>query len=622
MSEDTNRADANPPPVDRLSFLWRRVNDHKIVQWTVGYVALAYAIQHAVILTSESFEWPNAVARVSMLLLALGLPLVATLAWYHGERASRRISGPELSIISILLVIGSLFFYVFVRPSADIAAAPAPAVQQAGVTAARNASLNPATAISIAVLPFANVSADADQEFFSDGMTDEISGALAKIPDLRVVGRSSAFQYKKHDTDLRAIGKALGATHLIEGSVRKAGNRVRITAQLVQSDNGLQVWSENYDRDLTDVFAIQDDIAKAIAVSLRMPLSLKPGENLVNNRGVDPEFYQQFLRVRAVARGRGFGANGAPAIEDLIARNPNYAPAWGLLALRLANVIAFERTPLYTQPIEEIRLQVQLRLEKAEMAAREAIRLDPAQAIAYAQLAFIQGQRKNWAGAEDIFRQALALDPGEPELLQRYSEMLAHTGRLKESLRVRQQLQTLEPFVPIYNTVTAEIMQLNGQNEESIRLLDPIPQEIPNRDEMLARAYAVTGRYGQAADTLLLIKTQVSRKSVEDAARLLRAGPAKAKGRESLPVLEERLNFVYAIAGAPDRVLEHPERALDAGMANGGALRMVWHSLNAPVRKTERFKALMRKAGLVDYWRARGWPDLCHPVGGDDFACD
>jgi cytochrome bd-type quinol oxidase subunit 2 len=115
MSEGPHREKATAPSIDRLAMLWRRVNEHRMVQWGVGYVALAYAIQHAVILTSESFEWPHAVARVSMLLLALGLPVGMTLAWYHGERASRRISGPELAIISILLVIGSLLFYVFVR---------------------------------------------------------------------------------------------------------------------------------------------------------------------------------------------------------------------------------------------------------------------------------------------------------------------------------------------------------------------------------------------------------------------------------------------------------------------------------------------------------------------------
>ena len=130
MSEDTRREHDDAPSIDRLSKLWRRVNEHRMVQWGVAYVALAYAIQHAVILTSESLEWPHAVARVSMLLLALGLPVAMTLAWYHGEHASRRISGPELAIVSILLVIGSLLFYVFVQPPAEVASTTAPATKE------------------------------------------------------------------------------------------------------------------------------------------------------------------------------------------------------------------------------------------------------------------------------------------------------------------------------------------------------------------------------------------------------------------------------------------------------------------------------------------------------------
>src|SRR6266571_9068466 len=126
MSQDDARANPKPPSVDRLSLLWRRINDHKIAQWTVAYVAVAYGIQHGVILTSESFEWPNAVARISMLLLVLGLPVVMTFAWYHGARASRNFSQAELSILSALLVIGSLLFYAFVRPSGDVAAVTAP----------------------------------------------------------------------------------------------------------------------------------------------------------------------------------------------------------------------------------------------------------------------------------------------------------------------------------------------------------------------------------------------------------------------------------------------------------------------------------------------------------------
>jgi TolB-like protein len=296
MSQETDRANPKPPPVDRLSQLWRRINDHKIVQWSVAYIAVAYGLQHGVILASESLEWPNAVARISILLLVLGLPLVITFAWYHGERASRRISGPELTIISILLVIGSLFFYVFVRPSEQVAAGPV--VQQAGVAVARSAAADPHGAISLAVLPFANISDDREQEFFSDGITDEIGTVLAKIPDLRVVARQSAYRFKGGKEDARVIGQQLSATHLLEGSVRKAGNRVRISVELVKADDGLRIWTENYDRDLTDVFAIQENIATAIAGSLHMTLGLKPGENLISTRTANPELHEAYLRAR------------------------------------------------------------------------------------------------------------------------------------------------------------------------------------------------------------------------------------------------------------------------------------------------------------------------------------
>src|SRR5256885_15278928 len=151
MSENAKRPDQKPPSVDRLSLLWRRINDHKIAQWSVAYVALAYGIQHGVVLTGDAFEWPHVVSRISMLLLALGLPVVMTCAWYHGERASRRISGPELTIISLLLVMSSLMFYVFVRPSVELAA---PALQQAGGLAAPTRAADPHGATAIVVLPF------------------------------------------------------------------------------------------------------------------------------------------------------------------------------------------------------------------------------------------------------------------------------------------------------------------------------------------------------------------------------------------------------------------------------------------------------------------------------------
>jgi TolB-like protein len=621
MSEDTDPEHPKPHSVDRLSMLWRRINDHKMVQWGVAYVALAYAIQHAVILTSESFEWPHAISRISMLLLALGLPVVMTLAWYHGQRASRRISGPELTIISILFVIGSLFFYVFVQPSAEVATKAASAMQKPSTVGPRLPTPTVA-GISIAVLPFLNLSGNPDQEFFSDGMTEEITSALAKVSGLRVLARTSAFKFKGQNQDLRSIGQELGASHLIEGSVRKDGNQIRITAQLVRADDGTSLWSESYDRELKGVFAVQENIAQDIATSLRVPLGLKEGQNLISNRTSDIDAYEDYLRALALVRARGDSRGGplteaSRLLEQVVARDGNYAPAWGLLGQAYA-LTTYSGSGTFTD--DQRRFIAEL-LQKAEAAAQQATRLDPSNSDGYTALGLARNIRGRFVQAEDSFKQALSLDPGNPDALYEYSVMLLDVGRLKDALAMRLRLQAQEPFVPVFNINLARALWANGRNEEAIAILKAQPP-LPIRFLILAQVYASTGRYGDAADTLRGIPSGISPPgAVEEAIRLLRAVPAPANSPQTIPL--GRLGFVYLYVGAPDRALDAYEDLAEAGYpAVRNAPNDLWTPSYAPMRKTERFKTYVRKAGMVDYWRARGWPDLCRPTGTDDFVCD
>jgi TolB-like protein/DNA-binding SARP family transcriptional activator len=461
--------------------------------------------------------------------------------------------------------------------------------------------------ISIAVLPFANLSAEPEQEFFSDGMTEEITSALAKIPDLRVVGRTSAFQFKGEKKDLRAIGRALGATHLIEGSVRKAGTRVRIAAQLIKADDGTQVWTENYDRELTDVFAIQEDIAKAIATAFQVRLGLKLGETLITSRIADPAAYDQFLQLRSPA----FRPT-LDVLEAFVARAPGFAPGWAMLAggYRGNAAVASRRGDFTTAAFLT---------DKEEAAARKAIELDPSYAVGYSELAGVQTRRGKWAESEDLYKRALSLDPSDSALLNPYSQSLAAVGRFKEALRVRERLRVLEPLGPS-SPITARIMLADGQIDSSIVILEKDLSTNFQRNLYLAEAYAAKGWFVDAAETLLRITTEIDRRSVEDAVTLLRSAPNKSERPVGLPALDGELGFVYAYVGAPERVLEYPETSAEQG--NFASVQAAWRPSAAPLRKTERFKALMRKVGLVDYWRARGWPDLCHPIGADDFACD
>jgi TolB-like protein/class 3 adenylate cyclase/tetratricopeptide (TPR) repeat protein len=489
-----------------------------------------------------------------------------------------------------------------------------------GVEAAKTEAVSPATAISLAVLPFVNLSGDPGQEFFSDGMTEEIITALARIPDLRVVARGSASQFKGERRDMRAVGQALGATHLIEGSVRRAGTRVRITAQLVRANDGVNAWVGSYDRELTDVFAIQEEIATAVAGALRMPLGLRPGETLVSNRAIDPESYEQYLRAMGMIRSRGIQpiSEGASLLDQIVTRSPNYAPAWALLAQAHAQIPNFEITMVTGSPVE-MRGVVEASIPKAEAAARRAIELDPNLADGYSSLGLVERVRGNLLAAEELFLKALALDALNPDALHLHSRLQFDVGRLKEALQTRQRLQAVEPFVPIFNAVTAMLLSMNGQVEEAIAILNRLPPSETWHGYYLARLYADMGRYNDAADALLQIPGQFGL-TAKDAAPLLRTATTKRPPPKTLPALYYDW-FVYPYVGASDRYLTVQERSTEAGYTFPYEFGEVWYASLAPVRKMDRFKAYVRKAGYVDYWRAKGWPDFCRPVGADDFEC-
>lgn len=587
-----------------------------------AYVVVAWALTQAVDVLSQIFDLPSWIAQPVIVLLAVGFPVALIVAWTieskpHQAVAAAVRSKPTIvdwTLCGALAVVMLFMAYQQIAPSSDAT------TRQVGVDAARSAASSPAGAISLAVLPFVNLSSDAEQEFFSDGMTEEITSALAKIADLRVVGRTSAFQFKDEQKDLRAIGQALGATHLIEGSVRKEGNRLRITAQLIEAENGVHVWTENYDRELTGVFAIQEDIATAIAGALRMPLGLAPGERLVSNRGIDAESYQQYLRAKTLVRDRRIPqVNQAIAIlEQVVAHEPNHAPAWALLALAYAVV---PQTPaLLSDDLDNMRSFATASLVKAEPAAQRAIELDPNLPDGYAALGRLNLARGKLLAADGAYSKALALDQNYPDALQLYGNLLAEVGRLKESLSMMRRMQALEPFVPTFGSNAAVVMWLNGQDDAAISTIEALPVNT-TRQVQGSQIYASLGRYREAADLVQAIPAGAFLPGiVENAVRLLRTAPSAVASPRTLPRLGV-LSFIYLHVGAPDRILDAYEDWVAAGYSVGLMTGILWHPTYASVRKTERFKAFVRKAGLVEYWRARGWPELCRPAGADDFEC-
>jgi adenylate cyclase len=608
-----------------MAKLFAELRRRQMFRVAAAYAVVAWLLIQLVNNLAPMLRLPEWAGSFFLVVLIVGFPVVLVFAWVH-ELGAPQADGTTARAATAKLdwvLIGALAIAIGLMSYQQLAPSPsARAVQQAAVVPSAFSPGQPG-GIPIAVLPFVNVSGEATQEFFSDGMTDEIASALARVPALRMVGRTSAFQFKGQNRDLRAIGQSLGATYLIEGSVRKAGERVRVTAQLVKADDGIGLWTENYDRELKDIFATQEDIAKAIAASLRAPLGLQQGESLISNRNIDTDSYEQYLRGRALVRNRSSGiplTGALTLLEQVVARNPDYAPAWAQLAL--AHALTPNRDPSYFDggSAEDLRRVVDASLPRAEAAAQRSIQLDPGLADGYLALARALDPRGKPLLAEEHYLKALALDPNNPDALALYSSMLAAVGRLKEALTMKQQALALEPYVPVYQRNTAGLLWLNGQNDAALALISRSPAGA-SRALYLARVYAALGRYAESADALLEIPAGLYPPGApEEAARLLRTAPSTAASPNSLRPTE--LDFVYLYVGAPERLLDFYERNAEAGYTVAIDTLNVWHASVAPVRKTERFKTFARKAGLVEYWRTKGWPDLCRPVGADDFACD
>ena len=295
-----------------------------------------------------------------------------------------------------------------------------------------------ATSPSIAVLPFVDMSAEHDQEYFSDGVAQEIINALAQVPSLRVAARSSSFYFKGKSEDLRAVGQKLNVAHVLEGSVRKSGTRLRVTAQLVNAADGYQLWSQSFDRDLADVFAVQDEIARAVVTALKMRV-LSAGEGK-GRRATTPEAYNHYLRGLQL-QNKGTIDSLHDAIEEYgraIAADVSYAPAHARLAeslLRYGNSGSWDLA-------ETQRLS-----QSAQAEAERAVEFDSTRVDGFAARGFSRTVLSwDWPGARDDFERAMALSPGDVNARARYGHLLAVLGRMPEAIPVVEDALELDPL--------------------------------------------------------------------------------------------------------------------------------------------------------------------------------
>ena len=409
------------------------------------------------------YDAPAWLPRTIVTLLAIAFIPTLVFAWVfeltpEGIKRDAEVK-PEESIapqtarrmdrlIIVLLIVALVYFgfdkFVLApRREATLVATTTEAVRaDAAKAGAANASSPATDEKSIAVLPFADLSPTHDQEYFSDGMTEEILDALAKVQGLHVAARTSSFYFKGKNEKLPAIGAALGVAHVLEGSVRKQDNKVRITAQLIQTRDGFHLWSQSYDGELTDVFELQERIARAITDALKVVLQGDQPSRLATNATKDAEAHEQVLRGRYLFNQRGYAnlQSAEVAFKAALAIDPAYADAWAGLAQTYSLLPTYAVSdPSGLAAVDTAAL--------AREAADRAVALDPRSSASLAARANIRTTFDfDWIGAEQDFRAAIAANPADATAHQWYGEMLLQQRRSSEADEQYQAAIELDPL--------------------------------------------------------------------------------------------------------------------------------------------------------------------------------
>jgi TolB-like protein/Tfp pilus assembly protein PilF len=466
--------------------LLQRMKRRKLVQWALAYAAGAFALLQGVDIFAQRFGWPEAVERGLLVVLCAGFFVTLVLAWYHGDRGVQRVSGVELLLLALLLAIGGALTWKYARnaPAPGLAGAAAPS------QAAASAPLVSADRHTIAVLPFVNMSGDKDNEYFSDGVTEEILNVLARSPALRVAARTSSFSFKGKALEVADIARALNVRMLLEGSVRKQGERARITAQLIDARNGYHLWSQTYDRDLKDIFAIQDEIAAAIAGELKVQVG--GGDAAVAKPPHNPQAHDSYLRGLALWQARGESSLFAAAkhFEDAIAADPQYAEAYVGLALTYAILPDWSAQVAYDDALDRAR-------DNAELA----LTLDSSLPEAYIVLGYLDDSNRRRAIAQALYRRAIALRPSFATAYQWLGNSLWSAGDLSGGLAMLERASTLDPRSAIIANNHGMVLIAMGRPAEAVALCVPALKAEPQNQtclESTAIATLTSGDYAAA----------------------------------------------------------------------------------------------------------------------------
>lgn len=469
---------------------------------------------------------------------------------------------------------------------------------------------------SIVVLPLVNLSPDPDQQYFADGLSEELMNELGQLPGLRVIGRSSAFALAGRDADPRAVGRTLGVSHILEGSVRRSGDDLRIIVRLTDAGSGAQLWSSNYESQRGDILKVQEEIARAVAGSLR--LKLRPDDVRRKGATSDVEAYEAYLvssaQLSRVAS-QGDIRRTVAELERAVARDPDFALGWDALSRLYSGMADLG----YIGDDESHR--------KSMSAVTRALELAPESPRVLSAAAIMSMQLRDWTAAERRLVKALATSGGTSfDANLTYGWFLDNVGRSSEALEFYERAQAADPLSPrvalqieTNYLIRSDLQGLDAVHAKTLELATNYPWG----EGFAYLRYMATGDRARVQQLLERGATPVE-------VRLRKALLASGSRRSELQqLIDDPANKASSLQmdilahwavffGENDLAL----RALRQAFGPGTNTFYLWRVDLKPLRTMPEFKALVRDLGLYDYWRTSGkWGSVCKPLGKDDFSC-
>jgi TolB-like protein/Tfp pilus assembly protein PilF len=583
-----------------VDVFFERLKKRKLVQWALAYAAAAFALLQGADIIAQRFGWPESIERGLIVALAVGFLVTIVLAWYHGDRGAQRVTGTELLILALLLAFGGGLLWRMTEAPSNAAAA-----DTAKPLATPSASI---PGKSIAVLPLTNESGEKDQQYFSDGLSEDLITALSQFAGLKVIGRNSSFQFRDTKLPSASLGQALGVAHLLEGSVRRAGDVVRISAMLVNAADGSTLWSQHYDRPYKDLFALQDDITRSVADALKARL-LDGGGAVVQSERPPSGNLDAW---NAWSRGRFHDALINPAdartaigfYEQAIALDPRYARAYASLALTWTT---FAGTFLSGEEQRQA-------YAKARAAVDEALRLDPDVAVAHAARGLLlQWVDFNWTGALAEYQRAVELAPADGPSRFSLARMQGTLGHTQEAIAMLRQAMAIDPRNGA--TWLGWDLAAVGHFEEAEQAARQTVALVPGSPFVAAGLVMIQIQRGETGAALITAQ-QIPPDIWRDIALAFAAqgGDDRAAADEAVKRLIEtsadgsayQIAEVYALRKDPDNMFKWLDLAWDT--RDSGIGRLLTDPFILRYRDDPRFAAFCKKVGLPTTTDAKAMP--------------